>query len=81
MAKITAPAKDFTGTVVGVDFKDGVGETSNEGAIAYFERQGYTVELEVPDVVVEPDETPAPEPEAQPEPEPEPEAKPGRSKK
>jgi len=43
MAVITAPVKGFTGFVAGVDFKDGVGETDIEGAIHYFERQGYGV--------------------------------------
>lgn len=44
--KITTPVKGFTGTVVGVDFKNGEGETEDLAAIAYFERQGYTVEAE-----------------------------------
>lgn len=44
MAKITAPQKGFTGRSVGVSFEDGVGETDNEAAIAYFLRHGYTVE-------------------------------------
>lgn len=44
--KITTPVKGYTGTVVGVDFKNGEGKTDDEGAIAYFERQGYTVEAE-----------------------------------
>lgn len=43
MAHIQTPVKGFTGTVVGVDFKDGVGETNDEAAIAYFERQGYDI--------------------------------------
>lgn len=44
MAKITTPVKGFTGTVVGVTFSDGQGETENEAALAYFARHGYTVE-------------------------------------
>jgi len=44
MAKITAPVADFSGTVAGVTFDAGTGETDNEGALAYFQRQGYTVE-------------------------------------
>lgn len=44
MSKITTPVEGFTGTVVGVTFVDGVGETKDEGALAYFERQGYTVD-------------------------------------
>lgn len=43
MAKITAPVKDFSGTVAGVDFVKGAGDTDDENAIAYFERHGYTV--------------------------------------
>ncbi|GAB2519489.1 hypothetical protein [Paramicrobacterium agarici] len=44
MAKINTPVKGFTGTVVGVNFADGVGETEDAGKLAYFRRQGYTVE-------------------------------------
>ncbi|SFN66276.1 hypothetical protein [Mycetocola miduiensis] len=53
MAKhtIESPVKDFNGTVVGVQFTDGKASTDNEGAIAYFERQGYTVAGEVLDEV------------------------------
>lgn len=43
MAHIQTPVKGFTGTVIGVDFKDGVGETDDEAALAYFERQGYDI--------------------------------------
>lgn len=45
MAKktIESPVKDFSGLVAGVHFTEGKGSTDNEGAIAYFERQGYTV--------------------------------------
>lgn len=42
--KITTPTKGFNGRVAGVDFTDGEGETDNESAIAYFERQGYGVD-------------------------------------
>ncbi|GAB2646298.1 hypothetical protein GCM10027169_13100 [Gordonia jinhuaensis] len=54
MAKITAPVKDFSGTVAGVDFVEGVGDTDDENAIAYFERQGYEVskakaKVDIPD--------------------------------
>lgn len=49
MAKITAPEQKghppFTGAVAGVNFVDGVGETRDEAAIAYFERHGYKVAL------------------------------------
>ena len=44
MAKVTAPVKAFTGTVIGVVFADGSGTAETESQIAYFERQGYTVE-------------------------------------
>lgn len=40
---IKAPVEKFTGLVAGVHFVDGVGKTDDEGAIAYFERQGYGV--------------------------------------
>lgn len=48
MATITTPAEGFTGSVVGVDFKDGVGETADTAALEYFERQGYTIEVDEP---------------------------------
>lgn len=44
MASIKSPVDGFTGIVVGVHFKDGFGETDNEGALNYFGRHGYTVE-------------------------------------
>lgn len=44
MASIKSPVEGFTGIVVGVHFKGGVGETDNEGALNYFGRHGYTVE-------------------------------------
>lgn len=44
--KITTPVKGYTGTVVGVDFKNGEGETEDPAALAYFARQGYTVAAE-----------------------------------
>ena len=45
MAKktIKTPVEGFDGIVAGVRFVDGVGSTDDEAAIAYFERQGYTV--------------------------------------
>lgn len=48
---IESPVKDFNGSVVGVHFTEGKASTDNEGAIAYFERQGYTVSGEVLDEV------------------------------
>lgn len=45
MAKktIETPVEGFNGIVAGVRFVDGKGSTDDEGAIAYFERQGYKV--------------------------------------
>ncbi len=40
---IESPVKGFSGLVAGVHFVDGKGSTDSESAIAYFERQGYTV--------------------------------------
>jgi hypothetical protein len=53
MAKktIKAPVKTFNGVVAGVQFVDGKGSTDDEGAIAYFERQGYEVAGDVSDEV------------------------------
>lgn len=41
--KITAPVADFDGKVVGVSFTKGVANTDDEGALAYFRRQGYGI--------------------------------------
>lgn len=53
MAKrtIESPVTGFNGSVVGVHFTEGKASTDNEGAISYFERQGYTVSGEVLDDV------------------------------
>lgn len=40
--RVTTPVKDFTGTVVGVSFTHGAGETDDPTALAYFARHGYT---------------------------------------
>ncbi|MFB9687258.1 hypothetical protein [Amycolatopsis plumensis] len=40
---IETPVADYTGTVAGVRFAAGRGETDDENAVAYFQRQGYTV--------------------------------------
>ena len=48
MAQVTAPVEGFTGTVVGVQFKDGHGETDNEAALAYFARHGYAIKADSP---------------------------------
>lgn len=42
--KITAPNKDFIGKRAGVAFIDGVGETDDPNAIAYFKRHGYELD-------------------------------------
>ncbi len=44
MAKIKSPVQGYTGVVVGVQFTNGEAETDRESALAYFTRQGYTVE-------------------------------------
>jgi hypothetical protein len=46
MAKITTPVKGFTGTIAGVHFADGAGETEDPAALFYFERRGYGIEVE-----------------------------------
>ena len=43
MATVKTPVAGFTGTVVGVHFEDGEGETEDPKALAYFTRQGYAV--------------------------------------
>lgn len=43
MAEIRTPVKGFTGQVAGVQFTDGVGETEDVAALAYFERHGYDI--------------------------------------
>lgn len=42
--KIQTPVENFTGTVAGVGFVKGQGETDDPIALAYFERRGYTIE-------------------------------------
>ena len=44
MAKIKSPVAGYTGVVVGVQFTNGEAETDRDSALAYFRRQGYTVE-------------------------------------
>lgn len=48
MSKVTAPNRRFNGISAGVSFADGVGETSNPGALAYFERAGYGIDKQPP---------------------------------
>lgn len=42
--KVTTPVKGHTGTVAGVTFVDGVGETDDPNALAYFRRHGYVLD-------------------------------------
>lgn len=42
--KVHTPVKGFTGKVAGVAFADGVGETTDPAALAYFERHGYKID-------------------------------------
>lgn len=41
--RVTTPVTGFTGTVVGVTFTNGAGETDDPQALAYFTRHGYTL--------------------------------------
>ncbi|UOQ58102.1 hypothetical protein MUN78_04450 [Leucobacter allii] len=41
--KVQTPVKGYTGKVAGVTFADGVGETEDPAALAYFERHGYEI--------------------------------------
>lgn len=43
MVTVRTPVEGFTGRVAGVDFRDGVGETTDRSALAYFARQGYQI--------------------------------------
>jgi hypothetical protein len=40
---IETPVAEYAGMVAGVRFTAGRGETDDENAVAYFQRQGYTV--------------------------------------
>lgn len=48
MALVIAPDSNFTGTVAGVTFVDGTGDTSDTWALAYFTRAGYRIEEGTP---------------------------------
>ncbi len=61
---IQTPVKGFTGTVVGVDFKNGVGETDDEAALAYFGRHGYKIETAGAEGKAKGDQKPAENPPA-----------------
>lgn len=41
--KILAPNKDYTGVAATVEFKDGIGFTSNEVIKNYFEAKGFKI--------------------------------------
>ena len=43
MAEVHTPVKGFTGVSAGVNFTDGVGETDDVAALAYFRTAGYEV--------------------------------------
>lgn len=58
MAQIHTPVDGFTGTVVGVEFIDGVGETEDAAALAYFERHRYEVTAAPEQVPTFPEGTP-----------------------
>lgn len=53
MAKITAPNRDFNGVSAGVVFENGVGETDDKNALAYFRRKGYGIGNRAPQLVGE----------------------------
>lgn len=44
MATVTAPVDGYTGRVAGVHFVDGKAETTDRRALAYFRRQGYSID-------------------------------------
>ncbi|MDR6868456.1 hypothetical protein J2Y69_003072 [Microbacterium resistens] len=54
---IHTPVAGFTGTVAGVNFADGVGETDDTAALLYFSGAGYDVHDEEPpaDIPVTPE--------------------------
>ena len=54
--KIESPDPGFTGISCGVEFKNGVGSTSDPAAINYFQSAGYKVGGKVLNPVREPDE-------------------------
>lgn len=43
-AKITSKVPGYAGESAGVQFRDGIGETSDPWKIRWFEEHGYTVE-------------------------------------
>jgi hypothetical protein len=43
MAEVVAPVAGFSGVVAGVTFVDGKATTTDQRALGYFRRRGYTV--------------------------------------
>ncbi|MFD8005847.1 hypothetical protein, partial [Streptomyces mirabilis] len=43
MYQVGTPVREFNGQVAGVWFVNGEATTDSEGAVAYFQRHGYTV--------------------------------------
>lgn len=62
--RVTTPVAGFTGEVAGVAFVDGVGETTDDRALAYFARRGFTIDA--PGAKAKPAETPLQEPDTEP---------------
>lgn len=54
MFTVRAPVRGYNGISAGVSFAAGVGHTDNPGALAYFARAGYTLELEAVPAAPEP---------------------------
>ena len=48
MARVTTPVPGFSGTVAGVVFAGGAGETDDPAALTYFARQGYRIDAGEP---------------------------------
>lgn len=65
MPTIHTPVGGFTGTVAGVHFKDGKGDTDDPQALAYFARKGYDISGAVKPPVAFDDEPEGQEPEPQ----------------
>ena len=45
---VYTPVEGFTGTVVGVHFRDGAGETDDTAALGYFQSAGYRIDRDAP---------------------------------
>lgn len=55
MTVVHTPVEGFTGEIVGVSFVDGVGETTDSSALAYFARHGYEIDSGAPLDPADPD--------------------------